>query len=281
MFRRHTVAARTMNAETMPMPRNQLLTLASVAVFAVWPTPVTAQNPAPGAPGQPGQQGPPPKPKNLKFFPKDIPMRALQDTMNTFTRALGVNCSFCHMAAENQPPAERNFASDEKPNKDKARTMLRMVAVINGDYLTKLSSRVQPLVVVTCATCHRGVAEPRQLDQVILSRYDSAGADSAIALYRHLRQQYYGRASYDFGESSLAQVGGALRQQNRLADAVKFYMLNLEFAPSSSSAWSQLGGAQLASGDTATAIASFQKALSLNPNDRQATRAMQSLKPKS
>ena len=262
------------------MSRNQLVILASVAVLGMCPVVLSAQNPAPGAAGQTAQQVPPPRPKNLKFFPKDIPMRALQDTMNTFTRALGVNCSFCHMAEENQPPAQRDFASDEKPNKDKARTMLRMVAAINGEYLPKLATRVQPPVVVTCATCHRGVAEPRQLDQVILSRYDSAGADSAIALYRHLRQQYYGRASYDFGEGSLAQVGGSLRQQNKVADALKFYMLNLEFAPSSSSAWSQLGGAQLAAGDTATAIASFQKALSLNPNDRQATRMMQSLKPK-
>lgn len=263
------------------MSRNRVLATAAVLSLALSALPAAAQNPAQAPPvAPPGQQGPPPKPKNLKFFPKDIPMRTLLDTMGTFTRALGVNCSFCHMAEENQPPAQRDFASDEKPNKDKARTMLRMVAAINGEYLTKLSSRLQPPVVVTCATCHRGVAEPRPLEQVILNRYDSAGTDSAVALYRHLRQQYYGHSSYDFGEAPLAQVGGTLRQRNNVADALKFYQLNLEFAPSSSSAWSQLGGAQLAAGDTATAIRSFEKALSLNPNDRQATRAMQSLKPK-
>jgi tetratricopeptide (TPR) repeat protein len=220
------------------------------------------------------------KPKNLKVFPKDIPMRSLLDTMGTFTRALGVNCSFCHMADENQPQSAHDFASDEKPNKNKARTMLRMVAAINGEHLTKLSSRLQPPVVVTCATCHRGVTEPRPLQQVILTAYDSAGTDSAVALYRDLRKRYYGRASYDFGERSLADVGGTLRQRNRVADALRFYMLNLEFAPSSSSAWTQAAGAQLASGDTATAVKSLEKALSLNPNDRQATRALQALKPK-
>ncbi|HEY8310847.1 MAG TPA: c-type cytochrome [Gemmatimonadaceae bacterium] len=260
------------------MPRIRILALVASAALTFPIAAAGAQNPAPGTPA--GQQGPPPKPKNLKYFPKDIPMRALLDTMGTFTRALGVNCSFCHMAEENQPPAERDFASDQKPNKDKARTMLRMVAAINGDYLTKLSSRLQPPIVVSCATCHRGVAEPRPLDQVILTRYDSAGSDSAVALYRQLRQRYYGRASYDFGEAPLAEVGSSLRQQNHVADALKFYMLNLEYAPNSSSAWSQLGGAQLASGDTATAIKSFEKALSLNPNDRQATRALQALKPK-
>jgi tetratricopeptide (TPR) repeat protein len=224
-----------------------------------------------------GPPGMPQKPKNLKVFPKDIPMRALLDTMGTFTRALGVNCSFCHMAGEDGP---RDFASDAKPNKDKARTMLRMVEAINGEYLPKLSSRLQPPIVVTCATCHRGVAEPRQLQQVILTRYDSAGTDSAIALYRELRQHYYGRASYDFGEEPLEEVGGALRQQNHLADALKFYQLNLEYAPTSASAWSSLAGGQLASGDTAGAVQSYQKALSLDPKDRQATRALQMLKPK-
>ncbi len=116
------------------MSRSLKLAVAVVVGFAVPSVPLVAQNPT-QAPAQvpPGQQqGQPPKPRNLKYFPKDIPVRALLDTMNTFTRALGVNCSFCHMAEENQPPAQRDFASDEKPNKDKARTMLRMVAAING-----------------------------------------------------------------------------------------------------------------------------------------------------
>lgn len=251
------------------MPRIRILTLAACAALALPIATIGAQ----------GVEQPR-KPKNLKVFPKDIPMRALLDTMGTFTRALGVNCSFCHDVNENQPPAARDFASDKKPNKDKARTMIRMVEAINGEYLPKLSSRLQPPVVVTCATCHRGVSEPRPLEQVILTRYDSAGTDSAIALYRELRQRYYGRASYDFGEIPLVAVGGALRQRDRLADALKFYMLNLEYSPTSAFAWGQAAGAQLASGDTAAAITSYEKALALNPKDRQATRALQAIRPK-
>lgn len=254
------------------MKCTRILTLAMCASIAIPTLTIRAQTPAPPLPEQ--------KPKNLKVFPKDIPMRALLDTMGTFTRALGVSCAFCHVADENLPRDKHDFASDQKPNKDKARTMLRMVAAINGDYLTRLSSRLQPPVVVTCETCHHGVTEPRPLQQVLLTRYDSAGADSAVALYRQLRQRYYGRAAYDFGETPLADVGGALRQRSRTADALRFYMLNLEFAPSSSSAWSQAAGGQLANGDTASAIKSLEKALSLNPNDRQATRMLQLLKPK-
>ena len=254
------------------MTRFRVLAFAAIASIAIPVLTIGAQNQRP--------QGPPPPLKNLKFFPKNISRQALLDTMGTFTRALGVGCEFCHMADDSIPRDRHDFASDVKPNKNKARTMLRMVSAINADYLTKLSSRLEPPVVVTCATCHRGVMEPRPLEQVILTRYDSAGTDSAIATYRELRQRYYGRASYDFGEAPLFAVGSALRQRNKMADALKFYMLNLEYAPNSAPAWSQAGIAQLASGDTATAIKSFEKALSIDPKDRGATRAMQSLKPK-
>lgn len=251
------------------MTRFRVLAFAALASIAIPVLTAGAQN-----------QGPPPPPKNLKFFPKDISRQALLDTMGTFTRALGVGCEFCHMADDSIPRDRHDFASDVKPNKNKARTMLHMVAAINADYLTKLSSREQPPVVVTCATCHRGVSIPRPIQQIVLTRYDSAGTDAAIATYRDLRQRYYGRASYDFGLAPLSEVGGTLRQRNKVADALKFYMLNLEYAPNSAPAWSQAGSAQLAAGDTATAIKSFEKALSIDPKDRGATRAMQTLKPK-
>lgn len=214
-------------------------------------------------------QFPPTKLENLKVLPKDIPVRALLDTMASFTRALGVRCSYCHVGEERQPLSTYKFASDDKPTKNKAREMLRMVGAINGDYLTKLSSRRSPPVVVACMTCHRGVSVPRPIQQVVLIAYDSAGADSAISAYRELRQRYYGRASYDFGDVPLADVGAALRARGKTADAMRFYALDTELNPTSELAFREQGQAQLATGDTAAAIRSFQKALSINPNDRQ------------
>src|SRR5690242_7344879 len=126
-------------------------------------------------------QFPPTKLQNLKVFPKDIAVRALIDTMAGFTRALGVRCQYCHVGEEGQPLSTFNFKSDEKPEKNKAREMLRMVGAINGDYLTKLASRRTPQINVGCMTCHRGIAQPRTLQQVVLTAYDSAGADSSIA----------------------------------------------------------------------------------------------------
>lgn len=214
-------------------------------------------------------QFPPQKLENLKVFPKDIPVRALLDTMRNIAGALGVRCNYCHVGEEGQNLSTYKFASDDKPTKNKAREMLRMVAAINSDYLTKLPSRRSPQVNVACMTCHRGVAVPRPIQQIVLIAYDSAGADSAIAAYRALRQRYYGRAAYDFGDVPLIDVGTALRARGKTADALRFYALDTELNPSSAFGFREMGQTQLASGDTAAAIRSFQKALSINPNDRQ------------
>ena len=155
--------------------------------------------------------------------------------------------------------------------------MMRMVLAINNDHLSKLKTRNDPPVVVGCATCHRGIAVPRPLQQVVLMAYDSGGADAGIATYRALRQKYYGRASYDFGEGPLAEVGGALRARQKFADAVKFYLLNTEFAPNSPFAFRAVAEGQAAAGDTAAAIASLQHAISLNPNDPQMKRMLDML----
>src|SRR5882757_1641860 len=46
------------------------------------------------------QQGPPPKLVNLKVFPKNIPFRVLDHTMDEWSASLGVHCNFCHVRNE-------------------------------------------------------------------------------------------------------------------------------------------------------------------------------------
>jgi len=223
-------------------------------------------------------QFPPDHPKNLKVLPMDIPVRALLDTMRNVAGALGVRCNFCHVGKEGEPLTTYDFAADDKPEKVKARVMMRMVKAIDGEYLTQLPSRTQPAVVVTCMTCHRGVSIPRPLDQVILTAYDSAGVDSAEARYAALRERYYGRASYDFSDAALAAVSQSLVSRGKAADAVRFSMLNTRVSPNSALAFRQAAEAQLAAGDTTAAVASLQRALAINPNDQQAKRTLDRLK---
>lgn len=214
-------------------------------------------------------QFPPAATRNVKALPRDISVRALIDTMKSFTRALGVRCTYCHVGSEGMDLGQYDFVSDDKPAKVKARQMIAMVTAINGEYLSDLDNRRQPAIAVTCITCHRGVTEPRPVQQVVLSAYTAAGADSAITAYRALRTRYYGRAAFDFGEVPLVDVGDAIAESGKAADALRIYRLNTELLPGSGFAHRSLGGAALAAGDTASAIAAYEKALALNARDQQ------------
>src|SRR6476660_1084835 len=91
-------------------------------------------------------QFPPDHPKNLKVLPMDIPRRALLDTMRNVTGALGVRCKFCHVGKDGEPLSSYDFAAADKPEKAKARVMMRMAKNINGEYLAQLPSPTQPPV---------------------------------------------------------------------------------------------------------------------------------------
>jgi hypothetical protein len=225
-------------------------------------------------------QWPPQRLKNVQVLPEDIPIRALIDTMAGFTRALGVRCAYCHIGGETTPFETLDFSSDSMPAKVKAREMLRMVLAINRDHLPKLVDRRSPPIVVTCATCHRGIAQPRPLQQVLLTAYDAGGADSTEATYRALRQQYYGRAAYDFGEVPLADVASVIRARGNLPDALRLHSLNVEFSPRSGFALRQMANAQLAAGDTVAAVGSLERALGINANDSQARGVLDGLRRK-
>ena len=166
--------------------------------------------------GRAQAQFPPERATNLRILPKTILMDSLINLMGGFTRALGVRCSYCHVQRDDQTFEQIDFALDDNPRKNTAREMLRMVAAINGTHLTNLPSRRQPAIEVTCVTCHRGVAEPRPLQQVILTAYTAAGADSAETLYQNLRTRYYGSGSYDFGEVPLAAFANTLRARGQV-----------------------------------------------------------------
>jgi tetratricopeptide (TPR) repeat protein len=178
-------------------------------------------------------QWPPDSLTNLKVLPKDITVADLVNVMSGFTRALGVRCTYCHVGEEGQDIATYRFASDDKPAKRKARTMLQLVQDVNGRYLSALETRQDPPVRVECVTCHRGTTAPRTLRDVLLLAYRAKGLDSVITAYRGLRTRYYGRSTYDFGEVPLADVASQLWDQERAADAVALFTLNVEMNPTS------------------------------------------------
>ena len=218
------------------------------------------------------------KPTNLKVLPKNTTRDSIHNLMETYERQLGVRCEYCHIEKEGADRNDKDYALDTKAEKTIARQMMRMTNDINAKQLTRIKDRVSPAISVDCFTCHRGVAEPRPLNQELMTAYAEAGADSAEKAYRNLRTRYYGRAAYDFSEQTLAAFARQLQSQGKADDAMRFYKLNVDVAPQSIIALRILAGAQLAAHDTASAVASLQKALSINPNDRFVQRSLQQLK---
>ncbi len=118
--------------------------------------PLSAQPPA-GAPpmGAPPAGAARPGPQNLKVLPQDADLRTI---MRGFTGALGVECEFCHAAAD--PVTHRSDrASDANPMKDTARAMIRMTDDLNTKYLAAVPNLPEKAT-IGCGTCHRGEKQP-------------------------------------------------------------------------------------------------------------------------
>ena len=98
--------------------------------------------------------------RNLKVLPADISDAKLDSIMQTYNKALGVNCEFCH-AKQKVFPGNIDYASDAEPMKENARGMMRMVIEINkNNFWYNKNDRPEYLHTVTCKTCHRGEAFP-------------------------------------------------------------------------------------------------------------------------
>ena len=136
------------------MPRTFLMvvTLLTLSVLSSFPL-LAQQAPPPGA-----AHGSMPKPTNLKVLPQDISHQDLMKTMFAFSQQLGVQCTFCH--AQDAGAKHPNFASDDKPEKNTARTMMLMTQEINAKYLTRPGSDRPPDHPIGCGNCHLGHESP-------------------------------------------------------------------------------------------------------------------------
>jgi len=81
--------------------------------------------------------------KNIQVF-KRLPASELEPTMAFISGSLGVKCNYCHV---------NPFAKDDKPTKQTARQMIRMVFDLNKGSFNGAKA-------VSCYTCHRGKPQP-------------------------------------------------------------------------------------------------------------------------
>lgn len=98
--------------------------------------------------------------ENLKVLPQDISNADLDSVMAGFERSLNVGCDFCHAKSKTNP-ADTDYASDENPQKEITRIMMKMTAAINKDYFNyAIQYKAGELLAVSCKTCHDGFPRP-------------------------------------------------------------------------------------------------------------------------
>lgn len=219
----------------------------------------------------------PEKPKNLQVFPKDWSGARLRPVMVGFTRALGVRCSYCHKGEEGKPLSTYDFASDENPNKNRAREMYKMLGDIT-DHLKKIQPSGDKPVNMWCHTCHHGRPRPMTLDEELVEQYRTKGLKAALDDYGELKKKFYGRASYDFGEGSLNSFGYDLLEKKDMVGAIQVFKLNAETFPDSPNVWDSLAEAYMKSGDAKNAQLNYERALTLDPNNENAKEMLKKLK---
>ena len=99
------------------------------------------------------------KERNLKVLPKDISDAYLDSVMDGYVKALNVKCDFCH--AENKDKSDIDYASDDKPEKEITRMMMKLTAAVNKDYFDyTIVYKAGEKMAVSCYTCHDGFPRP-------------------------------------------------------------------------------------------------------------------------
>ncbi len=258
------------------MNRFRLSLLGAVAALAL--------HSAPGRTAEPESKPPawdwPVRPENLKVLPKKTSPEQLRAVMTSFTKALGVRCSHCHVGEEGKPLSTYDFPSDRNPKKEVARGMVKMVKMANEE-LREIREEVPNArlagVEVQCVMCHRGLVVPLTLSGTLTKAYSSAGADSAIIEYGRLRRRTFDSGAYDFREPSLDELGEYALAKNDTLGAIKIFELNMRQFPESGRVYERLGRAYLSLGDTAKAMTSFQRALNVDPENRGAREGLRRL----
>ncbi len=189
------------------------------------------------------------------------PQRLPLPDMQAVAAALGVTCDYCHAPRGTEPRVTANG----KPRLEVGREMIAMTASLNASVQSATGKTAREAAAVTCATCHRGVAIPRPLADILIVTGVREGADAAVKQYRELRAQYFGRGSYDFGEETLLSVARRLANA-RPEVAIPLADLNMEFFPKSVNSLVQKAIAQ-GGRDDEGAVATLKKALEIEPEN--------------
>jgi len=216
---------------------------------------------------------------NLQVLPKDISRAELVNQMRQIAGALGARCTTCHVGPDNLEGMD--FATDDRPAKQAARTMMRMVQSVNANFMNALPAAAAARQQVTCITCHRrSLKPPVPLTDILSATIAAEGPQAGIAQYRKLRAEMLESGLYDFREPALNIVATTLRDQKKLPEALEILKFNAEMFPKSVAAQVMVGDVAAQLTDAATARSAYRRALEIEPGNPAATRGLANLEKK-
>jgi hypothetical protein len=114
------------------------------------------------------------------------------------------------------------------------------------------------------------------LSSRLLKTIDERGIDAAVAEYRELKAG--GFEDFYASEADLNGLGYRLIGQHKLREAIEILKLNVEAYPTSANVYDSLGEAYMLSGDTRSAVESYQKSLELDPKNANAAEMLKKLR---
>ena len=206
---------------------------------------------------------------SLPALAQDPPKVDRVSQMQQIAQSLGVQCSYCHSAPRG--------SGEPEPKKEIARAMMAMTDDINARIHAATGKGAGQVTEIQCAYCHRGVPVPRPIGDIVWQTTREKGVAAAIEQYRDLRQHFYGRSTYDFGEDTLITVANQMANA-RADDAIALMKLNLEFYPQGVRSYLTLAFAQTRKLDDMGAIATLEKALEIEPDNSAARGRLEQLK---
>ena len=107
-------------------------------------------------------------------------------------------------------------------------------------------------------------APSRLVRAALTERYESAGIEAAIGLYRELKASEPAEA---FGENLLNSMGYQLLRSERVTDAIAVFRLNIQEHPEAWNPYDSMGEAYMVAGQLDSAVVYYEKSLALNPDN--------------
>ena len=124
-------------------------------------------------------------------------------------------------------------------------------------------------------TVKAGLDPRKSISQTLTTTIASGGIDAALKQYHELKVA--APATYNFDESELNNLGYRLIHKNQFKEAIRIFQLNVEAYPKSANTYDSLAEGYMDDGESALAIANYQKSLQLNPKNRNAVVMLQKL----